>query len=220
MGHPRSPTPCSAKRFSSLGLSLASSRTSLVRFWRSISADWGPRTTLFRSTVLLPRQRLLCFDVALGVGQVFGPLRSFGAVGEAVGGEGGGAVDLSHVFVIKLLPFVARAVVVGEHVADRERVGGDAGVGDGLVVALGEILDIALRVLDDLEAGGVAGFANDVGEGGEIVAGDVDETDARSAIDIGAADLFEVEIGDGFRQRNEGVGAVVARADQAEFLAV
>ena len=45
------------------------------------------------------------------------------------------------------------------------------------------------------------------------------DADARPGVVVGAAHLFQIQIGDGLRQRENGMLRVVARAEQSEFFA-
>ena len=83
--------------------------------------------------------------------------------GSAVGGEfqqaeGDGAIDHGHVVVVDFVGGVGDLVIVGEVVGDAEGVGGDAEVGEGLVVAAAEEGVAGFLVLPDADAGGLRGL--------------------------------------------------------------
>src|SRR5215470_15620729 len=63
------------------------------------------------------------------------PLRSFWVVGHTPHTERHGEIDLRHIVVVELRPFIARPVIVRENVAHAERSGRDAGVRKSGVVA-------------------------------------------------------------------------------------
>ena len=77
--------------------------------------------------------------------------------------QGDGAVDFGHVGVVDFFPVVGGLVVVGIVEGDAEGVGGDADVGQGLVVAAGEVGVAGLFVFVDLDACDFAGVGKDQG---------------------------------------------------------
>src|ERR1035441_10035096 len=170
------------------------------------SHDWLPHGSLF-----FPR----C-DVAGAPSIVLVPLWGFGAVRYAVNAQRHRAIHLGHVVVVELGPLVAGAVIVREDVTDRKRGGWNTGVGKGGVVAAGEKRIAVLLVLHHADAGSLSGLAQERGDVGVVEARQIELEQARPLGVVGAAQLLQVDIGHGLRQREYGVLAIVTGAQTAQ----
>src|SRR5215813_1394421 len=114
---------------------------------------------------------------------------------------------------------LADLVIVGEDERDAERVRGDSGVGQRLIVAAREKRVAVLLVFVDVDAGLFAGGAKDRAEVGEIEPGERRGIKLRPLAVVGAPQVFEVDHGDGLFERKGGMAGVVARPLQALLLA-
>src|SRR5262249_38142913 len=100
---------------------------------------------------------------------------------------------------------VADLVIVGEDERDAERVSGDSGVGQRLIVAAREKCVAVLLVFIDVDAGLFAGGAKDRAEVGEIEPGERRGIKLLPLAVVGAPKVFEVDHGYGFFERKDGM---------------
>jgi len=129
------------------------------------------------------------------------------------------SVDLRHIRVVDFFPVIADLVVIGIIERDAQRVRGDADVGQGLIIAAREIGVAGLFVFVDLDASDFSSVGEDSWELGKIETGNRSGADLRAVRRVGAADLIQVQIGDGFFERYQRMAAVISRADQPSLLA-
>src|SRR5262245_17814188 len=101
----------------------------------------------------------------------FIPFRRLGAVRNGQERERDRPVDFGEVRVIDLLPVIPDVVIVGKYERDAERVRGNSGVGQRLIVAAGKKSVAVLLVLVYIDAGFLAGGVKDRAEVGEVESG-------------------------------------------------
>src|SRR5262249_18130231 len=114
---------------------------------------------------------------------------------------------------------IAYLMIVREDERDAERVRGDSGVGQRLIVAEGEKHVAVLPALIDVDAGLFACGAKDRAQVGEVEAGERRGIQPRPIAVVGAPQVFEVDHGDGFFKRKDWMAGVVARSLQALLFA-
>src|SRR5262245_66579043 len=105
---------------------------------------------------------------------------------------------------------VADLVIVGEDERDRERVRGDSGVGQRLIVAAREKRVAVLLVFVDVDAGLFAGGAKARAEVAEVEPGERRGIKPWPLAVVGASQVFEVDHGHGLFERKGGMAAVIA----------